>query len=167
MTLGEVIERLEREDPAKVVANGFGAANSWRGDYACIAFEPASATTVGAMLAHARDADGGRFEGYKGGTYRMDRTTDCYIAEWGDYGGDSDRLFAERLDAMLGSLVPASAIAAARAEAYEDAAKWLDSLAESADEVPLTSRFTAGLAYRHAARCVRDRAASVAAGKEE
>lgn len=84
MKLGRLIELLKEIDPAKVVANGFGMARSYRGYYEDLAFEPAHNTTIGAMLAHAEDAMSREFEGYKGGWYKATPETRCWIADWGE-----------------------------------------------------------------------------------
>ena len=54
MTLKELIEYLERKDPAMVVRNGFGFAMSYRGYYECLGFTPVSDAVVGDMLEMAR-----------------------------------------------------------------------------------------------------------------
>lgn len=86
MTLGELIEHLEREDPDRVVPLGFTHAHSYRGYYGDLAFEPCEHTTVGAMLAEVRGALGQTFTGYKGGEYTMGEYTDVWLAEWGRTG---------------------------------------------------------------------------------
>jgi hypothetical protein len=52
--LSDVIDFLEKYDPATPVRFGFGCPNSYRGYYEDVAFEPADNTTVGEMLAHAK-----------------------------------------------------------------------------------------------------------------
>jgi hypothetical protein len=59
-------------------------ARSYRGYYDDLAFEPAHNATIGAMLAHAEDAMGREFEGYKGGWYKATPETRCWIADWGE-----------------------------------------------------------------------------------
>lgn len=86
LTLGELIEELEKVDPDHVCSVGFGEPHSDRGDYADLAFSPARNVTVGSMLAHARSALGATFEGYKGGDFTMGEWTDVLIGEWGDCG---------------------------------------------------------------------------------
>ena len=46
MTLSELIEQLEKANPAAVVRNGFSTAHSYRGYYEDLAFEPATFVTV-------------------------------------------------------------------------------------------------------------------------
>ena len=105
MKLGEVIAELEKHDPAKVVAHGFGDPDSYRGWYERVAFEPVGPTTVGEMLTHARSAVGATFEGWKGGRYTMDVDTVVHIAERGetDGHGDGEGLTPVQLAAMLNS----------------------------------------------------------------
>lgn len=87
MMLGELIAVLEAEDPDKVLPDGFTNPHSWRGDYGQLAFEPVQNVTVGAMLADARRALGGTFEGYKGGFSTMTEYTDCWLCEYGTSNG--------------------------------------------------------------------------------
>jgi hypothetical protein len=86
MELGDLIEALAAEDPAKVCPYGFAEPHSWRGDYADLAFSPARNVTVGSMLAHARSAVGSTYHGWKGGEYLMDVDSDCYLAAPRDLG---------------------------------------------------------------------------------
>lgn len=90
LTLGQVIERLARLSPDLLCKPAFGEPDSWRGDYASIAFEPRESATVREMLSCARAADGATFTGYKGGNYRMTLNTQCYVAEYGEYNGEED-----------------------------------------------------------------------------
>jgi len=48
------------------------------------------------MLSCARAAVGATFTGYKGGKYLMTFSTECYVAEYGVYGGDDDALSLAR-----------------------------------------------------------------------
>jgi hypothetical protein len=81
LCLGTLIERLEKEDPARVVMPGFAAPHSHRGDYSHVAFEIRPSATVGAMLADARSALGATYEGWKGGDYTMDKWTPVHIVQ--------------------------------------------------------------------------------------
>lgn len=95
MTLGELIERLEKLDYSKPVKHGFGFPMSYRGYYDELAFSPEENTTIGEMLEHAKNALGATFEGYKGGDFTMDEFTPCWIAEYGNCGDSiSATLFA-------------------------------------------------------------------------
>ena len=86
MTLGELIEFLEKRDPSKVVSFGFWSPHSYRGYYEQLAFEPITDTTVGEMLKAARMALGSTFSGWKGGEYTMHDCTECWIANAGNCG---------------------------------------------------------------------------------
>jgi hypothetical protein len=83
LALGDLIARLEREDPARVLPLGFTNPHSYRGDYMDLAFEPVCDIPIGEMLAAARSALGATFEGWKGGDYTMHDWTSCWIAEEG------------------------------------------------------------------------------------
>jgi len=96
--LGGIIERLEREDPARILPLGFANPHSFRGDYADLAFEPVENINVGAMLAAARSALGATFEGWKGGDYTMRTHTDCWISLRGE---DSDNKIGPLLLELL------------------------------------------------------------------
>lgn len=86
MTLGQLIEKLEKAPQDRVVRFGFGAPMSYRGYYEDVAFEPAENVTVASMLAHARSALGATFTGYKGGEYTMQEYTQTWRAEYGCTG---------------------------------------------------------------------------------
>ncbi len=83
MRLKEVIAILEKYPQDKVCKYGFGEADSYRGFYERIAFEPKSFVTVGQMLTEAKKAVGVTFNGYKGGEYVMDGETLVHIAPYG------------------------------------------------------------------------------------
>jgi hypothetical protein len=101
MVLKDLIERLEQEDPAKVVPIGFSHPHSYRGYYEELAFEPTENVTVGEMLASAKSALGKKFEGYKGGTYKMNEYTTVNLAEYGHTG---ESIGTVLLDYMLGKV---------------------------------------------------------------
>jgi len=86
-SLGDVIRRLSLEDPNKVIALGFHNPHSYRGDYADLAFEPATRCRVGDMLATAEQALDQVYEGYKGGEYRMTAYSQVWIANEGSSSG--------------------------------------------------------------------------------
>lgn len=90
MTLGELIDILAAMPPGAMVA--LGKPNSYRGDYAELAFAPGEPRPASEVLADARACVGATFEGYKGGIYRMDLGTVVHRARWGEYGGDDDAL---------------------------------------------------------------------------
>lgn len=82
--LGGIIARLEREDPTRVLPIGFANPHSYRGYYDQLAFEPVRDISIGDMLIACRAALGTTFEGWKGGEYRMDESTDCWISRHGE-----------------------------------------------------------------------------------
>jgi hypothetical protein len=86
MTLGELIARLEKEDPALVLPEGFHEPHSYRGIYADLAFEPAQNISVASMLACAREALGNTYQGYKGGDFVMNEYVDVYLARYSECG---------------------------------------------------------------------------------
>lgn len=98
ISLGGIIERLEREDPTRVLPVGFAEPHSYRGYYHELAFEPRRDITIGEMLDAARTALGATYQGYKGGDYTMNEHTDCWIAE---YGTDSDNKIGPLLLELL------------------------------------------------------------------
>lgn len=83
MNLGDLIKQLKDYNPNTVVPLGFGAPHSYRGDYYSVAFEPVEVTTIGEMLEHAKSALGATFTGYKGGEYKMEEYSECWIADYG------------------------------------------------------------------------------------
>lgn len=101
LSLGELIIRLEAEDPAKRVPFGFHNPGSYRGNYFDLAFGVAHDITVAEMLAAARSALGATYQGWKGGDYLMSDYTSCWlVAERGDCG---ESLGAALLDLLLGA----------------------------------------------------------------
>jgi len=88
MNLGSLIDWLEKQDQELVVKDGFGSPHSDRGSYDELAFDPAPEAKISDMLKYAKSADGAKFEGWKGGVYKMDRSTSVYIGEYGsNYSG--------------------------------------------------------------------------------
>lgn len=86
MQLGELIEFLEARDPKQEVAHGFGKPHSYRGYYEDLSFAPVAGTTVGNMLKEAKAALGNTYTGWKGGRFKMDEYTTCWLAEMGTTG---------------------------------------------------------------------------------
>lgn len=95
MTLGQLIDALERKDHAMGVQFSFVSmvptgVHSYRGYYDQLAIgyeERYPKPTVGELLATLKDADGQTFTGYKGGDYTMDRSTAVWVANNGETGG--------------------------------------------------------------------------------
>lgn len=89
MTLGELIETLAAEDPARVLPLGFNNPHSYRGYYTDLAFETASNISVGDMLTAARSALGATYQGHKGGDFTMNEYTDVWLSERGTASGET------------------------------------------------------------------------------
>jgi hypothetical protein len=87
MTLGKFISRLEEMEPNRLIGGISSRANSYRGYYIDLAFEPAEAIlTTESLLEAARKYMGRTLEGYKGGYYVMHENTPIWLASWGDIG---------------------------------------------------------------------------------
>ena len=93
MTLGQLIDVLERKEPTANVDYAFGyfsptKFHSWRGAYEQLALGYGSWTEIGydkrptveSLLKLAIAANGETFMGYKGGEYTMDRDNVIWIA---------------------------------------------------------------------------------------
>ena len=90
MKLGEIIDRLKKEDDKRKVEWGFGAGDSYRGYYDRVAFEPKYQTTIKDMLEHAESMVNRTCHGYKGGEYLMTLETECHLAAWGECAEDDE-----------------------------------------------------------------------------
>jgi hypothetical protein len=100
MTLGQLADHLEQAPGSldlPVEFRGCGldghaphAIDSWRGNYADLALEPAEGIrhTVNELLALLHGADGDEFQGYKGGTFTMNRDTPVWVDAYGEYTAD-------------------------------------------------------------------------------
>lgn len=86
ITLGELLEWLEKQDQDQKVRYGFGEPHTDRGCYNDLAFEPVHETTIREMLGWAESCLGVAFEGYKGGEYVMDNSSFVLIGMWGSCG---------------------------------------------------------------------------------
>lgn len=86
MILKELIEKLEKEDPKKIIPLGFDRPHSYRGYYRDLAFEPIYNISVEEMLKCAKEALGSTYSGYKGGDYTMSEYTEVWLANYGDTG---------------------------------------------------------------------------------
>lgn len=93
MRLGQIIDALSSVDENANVQFDFGGfeptgIDSYRGYYSDLALSfGETGMAAGALLCELRDADGGVFEGYKGGDYRMDRDTPVWVANYGRSDG--------------------------------------------------------------------------------
>jgi hypothetical protein len=83
MSLGELIDWLEKQDQDLIVKDGFSSPHSDRGSYDELAFTPEPEAKISDMLKHAKAADGTTFFGWKGGKFKMNRNTSVYIGEYG------------------------------------------------------------------------------------
>ncbi len=88
MTLGALIDALKMLPEDAAISWDFGGypgpANSFRGYYEQLAFEPTGAlSTVKEFLSEAQSACGETFDGYKGGEYLMHRGTLIWASEYG------------------------------------------------------------------------------------
>jgi hypothetical protein len=101
MMLGEIIQRLEKEDPNRVVPLGWNRAYSWRGIYSELAVNPAKNVPIKKMLEVLKDSLGQTFTGYKGGEYQMGEYTDVYLDLWGRSNGN--RIGFYLLEFLLGN----------------------------------------------------------------
>lgn len=79
MNLGQLINRLQQEDPNRIIPIGFCNPHSYRGCYSELAFEIELNTNIRSLLSSAEYAVDEDFEGYKGGIFRMTTGTDCYL----------------------------------------------------------------------------------------
>lgn len=113
MTLGELIEELEKADPNRVLPDGFIRPHSYRGDYCDLAFVPKSNVPIGVMLANAKSALGQTYDGYKGGDFLMDEYTSVHLANYGQTGEEIGPLL---LRLMLNQPTPTEPAPAAGAE---------------------------------------------------
>lgn len=86
MTLGELIEVLEKMDPNSILKKGLSNSHSYRGSYDELAFEPKENVCVADLLKEARCAVGKTYTGYKGVNYKMHEYTDVNIAKYGETG---------------------------------------------------------------------------------
>ncbi len=88
MTLGALIDALKMLPEDAEISWDFGGhpgpANSYRGYYEQLAFEPdGGLSTVKAFLSEAQNACGETFDGYKGGEYIMHRGTWIWSSGYG------------------------------------------------------------------------------------
>lgn len=99
MTLGELIKALEKCEPKKPVYLDLlnlrpTTVDSYRGFYECLSLgyrADGPVPTVAEVLAMLCEAVSKTYEGYKGGTYRMDDETEVYI---GNRGETTNRVIA-------------------------------------------------------------------------
>ena len=88
VSLGKLIEWLEKQDPTLIVKDGFGRPHCDRGDYSELSFDPKPEALIGDMLAHAKSALEAPFTGWKGGEFTMHAYTPVMIGEDGECGDE-------------------------------------------------------------------------------
>lgn len=89
MNLGSLIETLESIEPGRTVRfeDGMYPADlcSWRGDYCELTLDRGpNIVTVAQLLAKAKAAVGGTFQGYKGGDFVMSTFSPVWADPWGE-----------------------------------------------------------------------------------
>lgn len=93
ISLGKLIRELEQCKEDSDVRFDFcyfypGELMSYRGYYDHLAFSPEETqVTVKDVLKECREANGGTFEGYKGGDFRMDDSTPVWVSPYGSSSG--------------------------------------------------------------------------------
>lgn len=88
VNLGDIIDAFEKLDPDTVLPIGLAEPHSYRGDYYDLSFEAVTDAKVSDVLDVLKSCVGETFEGYKGGSYSMDRHSMCWIAPYGHSSGD-------------------------------------------------------------------------------
>lgn len=87
MKLGEVIQRLSKENGDLILPYGIEHPHSYRGYYERLALElDREPSTVDDWLALLRSCIGRTFQGWKGGEYTMGEDSLVHIANEGDCG---------------------------------------------------------------------------------
>jgi hypothetical protein len=94
ISLGGLITMLERRDSTDSVYFDFchlvpTSVASYRGyyDHLALDYEAGRSETVAGLLQTLRAAVGGKYDGYKGGTYTMDMETPIWVSAWGESSG--------------------------------------------------------------------------------
>lgn len=95
MTLGELsdalrgLPRTERMVYFDWCRIGVGSFSSYRGyyDHLALSWEDSPRTTLADLLAKIADANGGTFQGWKGGEYRMTSDTPVWVGRPGESTG--------------------------------------------------------------------------------
>lgn len=107
LNLGGAIEMLEAElieVPNKRVAIGWHNPHSYRGYYERLGLEPKPNCLVREMLEVLQTSLGATFQGYKGGDYTMEYSTELYLCEEGDV--TDNQIGPLLLELMLAREVP-------------------------------------------------------------
>lgn len=79
--LGDLIQILKTQHPARMIPMGFDKAYSYRGDYSQLGVQRAENVFVGDMLKVLEGALNQTMQGYKGGDYKMHEYVDVYLVE--------------------------------------------------------------------------------------
>jgi len=100
--LEDVIERLEQEaNEDKIVPMGFTDPHSYRGYYNDLGVEPAENVRVEEMLRDLKQALGTEYTAYKGGQFKMTKSSRVWIANYGTIN-PGQLVSSILLDYMLG-----------------------------------------------------------------
>lgn len=86
ITLEDLINWLKSQNQNLIVKDGFGFPHSDRGNYEELAFDPQEYSKISDMLKFAKSAVNKNFKGYKGGLYKMYKSTYVYIGHYGECG---------------------------------------------------------------------------------
>ena len=95
MNLEQLIEILETKDPNIILRRGFNNPHSYRGYYEQLAFEIVEDISIGDMLECAKDALNNIYEGYKGGSYTMDKYTSVHLSNIGETGNELSEMLLQ------------------------------------------------------------------------
>lgn len=109
LTLGEMIELLRKLPADHPASFAFcrlrpTSLRSYRGfyDHLALGFGEPGTMPVGDLLTELRTAHGHKFEGYKGGSYRMRNDTPMWADNWGDASSTAIvGIKADEYDAMI------------------------------------------------------------------
>ncbi len=99
LTLGDLVMRLNSVDRTKQLPVGFRNPHSYRGYYEDLGFELARDITVGEVLDAAESAVDAVFTAWKGGDYKMGRSTPVWLVA--EEGRTGESLGAVLLELML------------------------------------------------------------------
>lgn len=87
INLGELLKRLNQENPNNYLSFGLGYAHSNRGYYDEIGFEIVENVSIKEMKLLIKDVIGRTFTGYKGGKYTYNENTLINLSSYGNCGG--------------------------------------------------------------------------------
>ena len=81
LTIGTILVRLSKEPPTKILKQGWDWECSYRGDYYQLGLHIVQNVSIQTMMDVLKRAIGHEYCGYKGGMYRMESNTECYLIE--------------------------------------------------------------------------------------